>query len=77
VSAQSSRFASREAFRAGIDALRREHPTPAAVPRPGLLRGVYLVPERIEIWHGSADRLHDRRLYVREGTGWSEAVLVP
>ncbi|PYM61771.1 MAG: hypothetical protein DMD79_12005 [Candidatus Rokuibacteriota bacterium] len=77
VSAQSSRVASREAFRAGIDTLRREHPTPAAVPRPGLLRGVYLVPERIEIWHGSADRLHDRRLYVREGTGWSEAVLVP
>jgi pyridoxamine 5'-phosphate oxidase len=74
---QSSRVASPEAFRAGIETLRREHPTRESVSRPAELRGVYLVPKRIEIWHGSPDRLHDRRLYAREGDGWSESVLVP
>lgn len=77
ISPQSSRVASPEAFRAGIDSLRRAHPTKESVPRPPELRGVYLVPERVEVWHGSPDRLHDRRLYTREGDGWSEAVLVP
>jgi pyridoxamine 5'-phosphate oxidase len=74
---QSSPIASREAFRAGIEALRRTHPTPAAVPRPPQLRGVYLEPFRIEAWHGSPDRLHDRCVYVRRGDGWRPQVLVP
>jgi pyridoxamine 5'-phosphate oxidase len=75
--AQSSRVVSREAFLAGIESLRREHPTPDTVRRPPLLRGVYLVPVRIEAWQGAADRLHDRHLYTRTATGWREDVLVP
>lgn len=74
---QSSPVPSRERFVAGIESLRREHPVPAQVPRPALLRGVYLVPERIEAWRGSPDRLHDRRLYRRNSAGWDEQVLVP
>jgi pyridoxamine 5'-phosphate oxidase len=74
---QSSAVASREEFRAGIDALRRRHPSADAVPRPALLRGVYLVPARIEAWHGSPDRLHDRWLYTRRADGWRGQVLVP
>lgn len=74
---QSSAVASPEAFRAGIERLRQAHPTRESVPRPRGLRGVYLIPERIEIWHGSPDRLHDRRLYTRAGEGWTETVLVP
>jgi pyridoxamine 5'-phosphate oxidase len=77
VQPQSSPVPSREAFLAGIEALRREHPTPDAVPRPDALRGVYLVPQRIEIWRGSPDRLHDRRLFHRMNGGWREDVLVP
>jgi pyridoxamine 5'-phosphate oxidase len=77
VQPQSSPVASRTAFLDGIESLRRAHPTPDAVPRPDLLRGVYLVPARIEIWRGSADRLHDRRRFSREGDGWREEVLVP
>ncbi len=77
VQAQSSPVASREAFLAGIEALRREHPTPDAVPRPALLRGVYLMPVQIEAWHGSPDRLHARQRYTRTPTGWREEVLVP
>jgi pyridoxamine 5'-phosphate oxidase len=77
VQPQSSVVASREAFREGIEALRRLHPTPDAVPRPSLLRGVYLVPLRIEAWHGSPDRLHDRCVYIRAGAGWRVDILVP
>ena len=68
---------SRERFLEGIEALRRRHPSPEAVPRPELLRGVYLVPERIEAWRGSPDRLHDRRRFAREGSEWREETLVP
>jgi pyridoxamine 5'-phosphate oxidase len=77
VQAQSSAVASREAFLSGIEALRGQHPTPEAVPRPPLLRGIYLVPFRIEAWHGSPDRLHDRHLFTRDGGGWREQILVP
>jgi pyridoxamine 5'-phosphate oxidase len=75
--AQSSPVPSRERFLEGIDALRRSYPSPEAVPRPELLQGVYLVPERIEAWRGSPDRLHDRRRFAREGVGWREETLVP
>jgi pyridoxamine 5'-phosphate oxidase len=74
---QSSALASRQAFLSGIERLRREHPTPDAVPRPGVLRGVYLVPFHIEAWRGSPDRLHDRQLYTRTAGGWREQLLVP
>jgi len=77
VQAQSSRVASRETFMAGIEDLRRQHPTADAVPRPPLLRGVYLVPFHVEAWHGSADRLHARHRYTRTATGWREEALVP
>jgi pyridoxamine 5'-phosphate oxidase len=76
--AQSTVVPSREHFLDGIESLRHRHPTPDAVPRPALLRGVYLVPERIEAWRGSPDRLHDRRRFVRgAGGGWHEETLVP
>lgn len=74
---QSSTVASREHFLAEIEDLRRRHPTADAVPRPDLLRGVYLVPERIEAWRGSPDRLHDRRRFSRTAGGWVEETLVP
>jgi len=74
---QSTPVASREAFLAGIEALRLECPTTEAVPRPEALRGVYLVPERIEIWRGAPNRLHDRRLFERADGGWRESVLIP
>jgi pyridoxamine 5'-phosphate oxidase len=75
--AQSSAVPSRERFLEGIEALRRRYPSPEAVPRPDLLRGLYLVPERIEAWRGSPDRLHDRRRFARDGAGWREETLVP
>lgn len=75
--AQSTSVPSRERFLEEIDGLRRRHPTPESVPRPDLLRGVYLVPERVEAWRGSPDRLHDRRRFARSGGRWVEETLVP
>jgi pyridoxamine 5'-phosphate oxidase len=75
--AQSTGVPSRERFLEGIETLRRRYPTSEEVPRPELLRGVYVVPDRIEAWRGSPDRLHDRRRFAREGAGWREETLVP
>ena len=74
---QSSVVPSRDRFLEGIETLRRQYPSPDSVPRPDLLRGVYLVPDRIEMWRGSPDRLHDRRRFARDGVGWREETLVP
>ena len=75
--AQSTPVASRARFLEGIDALRHQYPSADAVPRPELLRGVYLVPHRVEVWRGSPDRLHDRHRFARDGAGWREETLVP
>jgi pyridoxamine 5'-phosphate oxidase len=77
VQPQSSVVPSRDRFLEGIDGLRREYPTRETVPRPEALRGVYLMPERVEVWRGAPDRLHDRRLFHRNGDGWREEVIVP
>jgi pyridoxamine 5'-phosphate oxidase len=75
--AQSARVASREEFLAGIEALRRRYPDREAVPRPASLAGIYVVAREIEVWHGSAERLHDRRRYLKSPRGWEAATLVP
>ena len=75
--AQSEPVASREEFLSGIEALRRRYPDRDAVPPPASLAGIYVVPREIEIWHGSEERLHDRRLYRRSGEGWEDTTLVP
>jgi pyridoxamine 5'-phosphate oxidase len=47
------------------------------VPRPPYWSGYRLVPESIEFWYNRDDRLHDRRLFEREGDDWVETVLQP
>ena len=48
-----------------------------AVPRPPFWGGFRLAPERIELWWNRANRLHERRLYTREGDGWTSELLYP
>ena len=48
-----------------------------AVPRPPHWTGLRVVPERMEFWNDREFRMHERRLFVRNGSGWSEGLLYP
>lgn len=47
------------------------------VPRPPHWGGYRLDPARLEFWEDRPHRLHHRRVFVREGAGWSEGLLYP
>jgi len=48
-----------------------------AVQRPPFWGGYRLTPARIEFWYGRPDRLHDRVVYVRDGSAWRIERLYP
>jgi len=47
------------------------------VERPAFWGGYRLTPLRIEFWYGRPDRLHDRVVYVRDGSAWRIERLYP
>lgn len=47
------------------------------VPRPPHWRGYRVIPQQIEFWSDRPHRLHERRLFVRDGDGWNEGLLYP
>jgi pyridoxamine 5'-phosphate oxidase len=49
----------------------------APVTRPPFWGGFRIVPDRIEFWYGRPGRLHERRLFVRDGPGWRARYLYP
>ena len=48
-----------------------------SVPRPPFWGGYRLAPDRMEFWSLRRHRLHERRLYEREGEGWRSTLLYP
>ena len=47
------------------------------VERPPHWTGFTLNPERIEFWLDRANRLHDRRVFTRDGDAWASTLLYP
>jgi pyridoxamine 5'-phosphate oxidase len=73
---QSRPLDSRTSFEARYEATRARFEG-GEVPRPPRWAGWRVRPERIEFWNDRAHRLHERRLFTREGEGWTEGLLYP
>jgi pyridoxamine 5'-phosphate oxidase len=74
-SPQSERVASRAVLEASLQEMERRHGTNP--PRPPWWGGYRLVPDEFEFWQGRENRLHDRLLYARAGTGWKIERIAP
>lgn len=73
---QSRPLDSRETFEARYEQVKQRFQG-QDVPRPPRWTGFRIKPERIELWTDRPHRLHERRLFVRDGEGWTEGLLYP
>jgi pyridoxamine 5'-phosphate oxidase len=73
---QSRPLESRKVFEARFDEVRNKYEG-GEVPRPPHWGGYRVVPDRIEFWSDRPHRLHERRLFTRSGSGWTEGLLYP
>lgn len=74
-SEQSRPLGGRQIYLERIEKLRAQYP--GEVPRPAHWTGFRLAPERIEFWMDREHRLHERRQFTRDETGWTSTLLYP
>jgi len=73
---QSRILPDRATFEARVNAMRHRFDA-ADVPRPPRWSGFRVAPDRIEFWSDREARLHERRLFTRDGAGWRMDLLYP
>jgi pyridoxamine 5'-phosphate oxidase len=73
---QSQPLVSRAELERRVEEFSRRFPE-GAVPRPPHWSGFRVLPVSIEFWQERPFRLHDRLLFVREGTEWRQERLFP
>ena len=73
---QSRPLASRATFEQRFDQI-KDRFDGQDVPRPPHWRGYRVIPDRIEFWADRPHRLHERRLFSRDGDFWGEGLLYP
>ncbi|WP_421993412.1 pyridoxamine 5'-phosphate oxidase [Qipengyuania sp.] len=75
---QSRPLADRRVYLDRVAAIEERYPE-GDIPRPPHWTGFRLSPRRIEFWHDRQYRLHDRRLFSRDGAddAWSNTLLYP
>ena len=66
----------REVFERRYDEVKRRF-AGQDVQRPAHWGGYRVIPDRIEFWSDRPHRLHERRLFTRDGTHWIESMLYP
>ena len=75
-SEQSRALARREDLDARVAKYEREYEG-KPVLRPKHWSGFRVSPERIEFWKGMPSRLHEREVFLRDGSGWRTEMLYP
>jgi pyridoxamine 5'-phosphate oxidase len=75
-SEQSRTLARREDLDARVARYEREYEG-KSVTRPKHWSGFRVTPERIEFWKGMPSRLHQREVFLRQGSGWRTEMLYP
>ena len=73
---QSHPLDARETFEERFEQVKRQFEG-KDVPRPPHWGGYRVIPARIEFWIDRPYRLHERRLFTRDGEIWTEGLLYP
>lgn len=75
-SLQSQTLDHRDSFMARYEEFRAQYDG-QDVPRPPHWSGFRITPERFEFWEDREHRLHHRRVFTPDDSGWNEGLLYP